>query len=96
MVEHKYIRSQALGEVVADTCLLSTQEVSHGVVCVSCFCPQRQRRGLAISHCLPSCFVGGRNALRDVISATLSGMQGPRHVTATANSWDNARGSLLG
>jgi hypothetical protein len=33
MVEHKYIRSQALGEVVADTCLLSTQEVSHGVVC---------------------------------------------------------------
>jgi hypothetical protein len=28
----------------------------------------------------------GKNALRDVISATLSGMQGPRHVTATAAS----------
>jgi hypothetical protein len=32
---------------------------------------------------LPSCFAGS-DALRDVISATLSGMQGPRHVTATA------------
>jgi hypothetical protein len=35
MVQHKQIRSQALGEVVADTCLLSAQEVSHGVVCIS-------------------------------------------------------------
>ena len=44
----------------------------------------------------PSCFAG-KNALRDVISATLSGMQGPRHVTATASShvMGDARSSLV-
>lgn len=41
MIEHKKIRSQASGEVVVHTSLLSAQKVSHGVCGVSLFPEER-------------------------------------------------------
>lgn len=67
MVKHKKIRAEALGEIVADSSLLSAQEMGHGGVYVSWRCAVRLR--WTVSGCTwPAmhCFAG-KNALRDVI-----------------------------